>query len=314
MAYHVGDRVCIKGWITTNNQLNPTDKLENDYKREEFSVPICGTIISLEMGKSISVKLDNGRYAFEVDHSQITNSPNNHPLSPPSPPNNSNCNFNLLEYVIVSGTIITQTHPLATLYTSQFFPHIYGTILRINNNKTYFIKFKEDLYGIDVPCSMIHKSYTNISNYINPEVPSNFLPIVNGTTDIKGFYPALNADPIFQKEVVRFFRNKIIDDWLYDRLKPLLNFFEIDDGKVRWISESTQKIKDVLDENTDSDIVIDKKAKFIKEHVLSKKMIKNILEKFIVENNVSWYDLKKLQKALEKKFLVGLYKKFKKSL
>jgi hypothetical protein len=306
MSYSLGDRVCISGYVVTNNKPISSG-FGDDFRTEYFSGNDgCGTVVRINTSDSVSVKLDSGRYAPEVPVSNIVSKSGYSGFTFMSSPTSS-CAFKVMDYVVVSGTIITKTHPFASTYSMQYIAHATGTIIRVNNDNTFLIKLSEDLYGIDVPCHMIANSLTSGIIAVQQDVLPKFLPIVNSKSDLKGYYPVLNKDPIFQAEVIRYFRNKIVDNWIYEKLKPLAEYFVVDgnSGKARWRNKNEEK-----DENTITAIA--KKAEFIKDYVLTKKMIRKILENFIVENDISWYDLKKLQKELEINFLIGLDKKFKK--
>lgn len=125
---------------------------------------------------------------------------------------------------------------------------------------------------------------------------------------IHGNYPYLNTDEKFINNVIHWVRYKILDDWFADEMKPLLSYFDIDEnGKVHWVSKAKFNEDAYLYESYD---IIKKKVRFIEEEILSKKLIKHILEKFINHNNINWYDVKRFNNKLGRVFNSYLRKKF----
>ena len=129
----------------------------------------------------------------------------------------------------------------------------------------------------------------------------------NGIYVIKGNYPMLNTDKKFKSKVIKYFRNEIADNWLYDDLSKLLNYLKVnDDGKVVFISS----ISELNNQNADSIQNMEKKIRYIEDEVLDKHLIEHVLSKFVKKNGINWYDLKQHRMKVKNVFRDYLDMKF----
>jgi hypothetical protein len=125
---------------------------------------------------------------------------------------------------------------------------------------------------------------------------------------IQGTYPFLNSDDTFINKVIRWVRYKMVNDWLYDEMRPLLSYFDVtEDGKVHWQTKDKFRESAYIGDSVD---VMRKKIEYIEEEVLSKKLIKHVLEKFIDYNNLNWYDIKANKNKVARVFNAYLNRKF----
>ncbi len=125
---------------------------------------------------------------------------------------------------------------------------------------------------------------------------------------VKGNYPKLNSDETFKKEVFKYYRNKFINDWIYTDAKPLLNYFKIVDGKVKFIGGLQEYNTETY--KTDSVENFDLKVQYLKDEILTKSLIKHIVKNFVEKNGINWYDLKQYNHKIETVFYNYLDQKF----
>jgi hypothetical protein len=126
---------------------------------------------------------------------------------------------------------------------------------------------------------------------------------------IIGSYPNLNINPVVIKSVVKYYYLKIVDKWIYENLKPLLNYIVLVNGKSKLIEHMSQ-----YDENTvkhDSMDDIDEKIIYLEDIILNKKMVKHVLQKLIDTNgDIEWTNLKNYESKIKHVFYNYIKKKF----
>ena len=133
----------------------------------------------------------------------------------------------------------------------------------------------------------------------------------NGLYVIKGNYPLLNVDKKFKSKVIKYFRNEIVDNWLYDDLSGLLNYFKVgEDGRVQFVSSKNEK------DNQPGDSIekMEKKIRYIEDEILDKHLIEHVLTKFVKKNSINWYDLKQHKTKVKNVFNDYLDMKFEEQL
>ena len=141
-------------------------------------------------------------------------------------------------------------------------------------------------------------TFTTCVDSFTPLMPSILQPI--GATLIipspGSLYPLpsnydLNRDERVHKQVVKYFRYKILDKWLYDEMKELLNFLVVDNTGVHLIKDMSEyKVREDSEEN------IERKIEYIEKYFLTKDTVNRLLRKFVKGTNTNWYDLHKNQK------------------
>jgi hypothetical protein len=145
---------------------------------------------------------------------------------------------------------------------------------------------------------------------ISTPINKNFAPFVsynplNPTSLLSGYYPNLNKDKTVQKTISKYFYYKIVDNWLYSTLRPLLGFIVIVNGKPQ-IIKSMAEFKNA-DTETYSDI--EEKIKYMEYIILSKDMVKHVLKKIVKKYQINWYHLDKNEHIVKKTFYKYIYKK-----
>jgi hypothetical protein len=157
--------------------------------------------------------------------------------------------------------------------------------------------------GMKQPCPKVYNTVPLIvnktrSNYFNntPFYTVDVLPI------IKNDYSDLNDDKNVIKTVTKYYYYKTIEKFLKSEMIDILGYIHISGDNVDFI----KNIKDYTTKlPTESETK--KKIDFIEDHFITKKMIHNILKKYVKKNNVMWY---KVQQN-EAEFKNHLHKKLK---
>ena len=116
-------------------------------------------------------------------------------------------------------------------------------------------------------------------------------------------YVDVNADPSLQKNMSKFFYEKLMNKWLPDSFSDLLDLVAVTGNKTKLVS----KVKDT---NKTTDGNRNAKIGYISEHVMSKYHIRSFLKKFVTKSGINWYDLKHNIKLVKK----SLYKRIRKTL
>jgi len=173
-----------------------------------------------------------------------------------------------------------------------------------------------------------NKEYSEASEYLQQSFPLIYTKsnIYNSNSDTafisydpnkpklitSGFYKDLNKDKNVQKTLSKYYFYKIIDKWLYKDLLPLLAFIDISSGKPQLIKSLNNF--DVQKLSNDSEADIKTKVEYMEKILLTKDMVRHVLKKICLENNVNWYDLNKYEKMIKKIFYNYLLDKLKEAI
>ena len=152
-------------------------------------------------------------------------------------------------------------------------------------------------------------SYTTYNNANSPVSDAPIIPSLNlsYSRPLLSSYENLNADPRIHHRLVKFFRFKILDNWLYDDMSKLLGYIKISNGKPSLINNTEEYINN-KDSNKDEGI----KIRYIEKNILSIDAIYKILTKFTSMTNTNWVDLPKNEKYVKQALEIGIRKQFKK--
>ena len=163
------------------------------------------------------------------------------------------------------------------------------------------LKFK---LGLMTPCPTIINTTpvivnTTRRNYFNntPFYTLDILPV------IKNDYTELNDDKTVIRSVKNYYYYKTIDEFLKSSMVDLLGYLHFEHGKVAFI----KNIKDYSDKLPTNEETV-KKINFLEENFLTKKMIYNILKKYVDKYNIYWWKIRYSEDELKK----YLHKKLKK--
>ena len=95
----------------------------------------------------------------------------------------------------------------------------------------------------------------------------------------------INDDPKLRKQVTEKIYKKICNSWLIYHYDDLLKYLKIKDNKVSLIDD----IKNLDNDKNNNEM----KFKFILNYFITKNKIYKLICKFINDNNINWWDLKK---------------------
>ena len=120
------------------------------------------------------------------------------------------------------------------------------------------------------------------------------MPILTFNTRVPYFIELdpLNADPVYQQQVIDNFYFRLKEKWLYNsrEFRSLLKFFKVNLNG----SEGTVELVD--DPEKPSDIKPDKNVRrqifrYIEKYLITKKFISKVLHSYVSTYKVKWYNL-----------------------
>lgn len=124
----------------------------------------------------------------------------------------------------------------------------------------------------------------------------------------------MNQSMKVKENVVSFYYYKTLDKWLLkdDEMLDLLNYLHIVHGHVELI-KSLKNYKDTEVENNTQE-EINKKIKYIENHVLTMHDIQKVLDKYVMETGTNWWDLSRHSLYIKKIIKHMLKHKFRKMI
>jgi hypothetical protein len=157
-------------------------------------------------------------------------------------------------------------------------------------------------------------TYTPISNNI-----VGFGGIGTGPVSILGVKPAsfyvdidtgLNDSYVVQQDVTKYFKFKTLDKWLFTDFSSVLKYLVSRDGKVSLIKKVDDRESN--DVSKDSSKVLEAKADYIEENILTESKMRAILIRIMKELGIKWFELphrETLVKEVLEKYLKTKLKK-----
>ena len=122
-------------------------------------------------------------------------------------------------------------------------------------------------------------------------------------------YNSLNNNDKVKNTFTKYYYYKILDKWIYKKLFPLLAFIKIENGKPRLINSMSEYNIQELTTNSKEDI--ENKIDYMEKILLTKNMVKHVLKKICLTNNINWYDLNKYESYIKSIFYNYMLDKFK---
>ncbi len=92
-----------------------------------------------------------------------------------------------------------------------------------------------------------------------------------------------------QRDVTRYFMYKALDKWLFEEWNYLFKFLVADKNGVRLVKSEDEREKN--DVKKDTDELLEQKADFIEEHVLTEEATKEVLKRIMRELGIPFYSL-----------------------
>lgn len=126
-------------------------------------------------------------------------------------------------------------------------------------------------------------------------------------------YDNLNTQKHIQDKIIKYFRYKLLDKWIYGELLDILNYFKINsNGQIDILSN--MKEYDVNRVQKDSKENIKRKINFVEDFFLTSKAVKKILERYMLKKKVTWIKLPKYEESVKKYMASELVKNIKKNI
>lgn len=183
-------------------------------------------------------------------------------------------------------------------------------------NKKFVEAMNPDLDSVITPSVNFFlpvSTYPNYNQY-NASGYSPYIGVNSHTSRIvsSGFYNDLNKDKAVQKTFTKYYYYKLMDKWIYKELMPLLAFIDISKDKPQLIkSMGDYDVKKLLSNTSEQ---IEKKIDYMEKVLITKDMVRHVLKKICIENNINWYDLDKHENTIKKIFYDYLLDKLKHSV
>ena len=97
----------------------------------------------------------------------------------------------------------------------------------------------------------------------------------------------LNRDPNVHRTVTDSIYKYTFQEWLYSRdFEEVFKYIKIVGGEPKLVSGSER-------DHNGSDAHIDKKIRFIRDHILSYERVRKLIEEFLDGTRTNWYDVEK---------------------
>ena len=120
----------------------------------------------------------------------------------------------------------------------------------------------------------------------------------------------LNDSYVVQKDVTLYFMNITLEKWIYGSLSSILEFLVSKNGKIYLVKNMKERDSNNIDK--DSTSVLEAKADWLKDHILSESKTRSILVKIMRELGLKWFELphrESLVKDVLKRYLKNKLKK-----
>lgn len=227
---------------------------------------------------------------------------------------------------------------IKTIFVNNLKGTIFATELPslINGGQfLYTIKIFENLYAIEVKQSQLsyHQVPTNgiygitqPSNIMGPIVKPNVMldnePFIklnslntldqlnqinklnwvnNQINNVNKFNQNLNTSHQVQKTITKYIYYKLIDEWIYKKLFPILAFVKIINGKPQLIKSMDEYNINKLASQSDEEIEL--RANYLESNIITKKLVSRVLKKTVKRMCLNWYELNKHNETIQNVFL-----------
>jgi hypothetical protein len=106
-------------------------------------------------------------------------------------------------------------------------------------------------------------------------------------------YEDLEADPDMRNRVVRWFYTRLKGEWLYEdaEFRSLGRYFIVRGEKVELVANSEQYNDPSYKNPEEPERSLKLKLDLIRKHLVSKRRIARVLEKYAKKHSVKWWDL-----------------------
>jgi hypothetical protein len=140
--------------------------------------------------------------------------------------------------------------------------------------------------------------------------PSNLSLLAVKPTVYVDIDTGLNDSYIVQKDVTKYFMFKTLDKWIFTEFPSVLKYLVYKDGKVSLVKNI--KSKETNDVSKDSEKVLEAKADYIENKILSESKTRAILIRIMKELGIKWFELPYRENLVKEVMERYLKKKLKK--
>lgn len=219
----------------------------------------------------------------------------------------------------LKGTIFTVELPNFLnggqfLYTIKIFENLYAIEVKQNQisyNQTPY----NGIYGF-TPLGNLNGNLNGIQTNFNsdPNIKLNSLNTLeqlnqlnkinwvnNQINTMNKFNQNLNTSSQVQKTITKYIYYKLVDEWIYKKLFPILAFVKIVNGKPQLIKSMDEYNINKLSSETDEEIEL--RAEYLEANIITKKLVSKVLKKIIKRMCFNWYELNKNETTIQNVFL-----------
>lgn len=201
------------------------------------------------------------------------------------------------------------------LYTIKIFENLYAIEVK-QNQISYNPISSNGIYGFTQPSNFININQglnQELNPELNPNAKFNSLNtleqlnqlnkmnwINNQINSINKLNQNLNASKKVQKTIGKYIYYKLIDEWIYEKLFPILAFVKITNGVPQLIKSMDEYNVNKLASQTDEEIEL--RAEYLEKKIITKKLVSKVLKKMINRMCLNWYELDKHEKTIQNVF------------
>ncbi len=139
---------------------------------------------------------------------------------------------------------------------------------------------------------------------IIPQIFTYATPIISSSqrNNINGYYippqyylpesSDLNYNEQARNTIIKYFRYKTLDKWLFGRMSDILSYFKVSGNKVEIVQSPDKKNVETMRE-TDKVLIVE----FIEHNILSRSFVAIVIKKYVSKFGVNWYDIHKNEKV-----------------
>lgn len=202
------------------------------------------------------------------------------------------------------------------LYTVKIFENLYAIEVKQNQISHNQIPSNGiyDFSGQSNALSSFPNMNLNLNPNLNPNVKLNSLNTLEQLNQINKlnwvndqisamskFNQNLNTSKKAQKTITKYIYYKLVDEWIYKKLFPILAFVKIVNNKPQLIKSMSEYNINNLESQTDEEIEL--RAEYLETNIITKKLVSKVLKKTVERMCLNWYELNKHEKTIQNVFL-----------
>ena len=139
------------------------------------------------------------------------------------------------------------------------------------------------------PISTVTQSVLYNNNPLTIVTPIGPRIIPTRPTYVIDIDPGMNDNYIVQRDVTKYFQLKTLDKWLFTEFPNVLKYLVSEKNGIRVVKNEDEKDKNST--SKDSVEVLEEKADWIEDHILTESAMKEILMRIMRELGIKFYDL-----------------------